>query len=105
MSTKVQIHDPGKLALFALMIVCASVLLGVDKIDVGQWALLMTGVFSYLTGNGLLAARGRISANVLGPRVDALTPPEAAALQTLARHAVEAQTPAHLRDDEAPPPP
>lgn len=90
-NNKIQVHDVGKLGLFALLIICSSALLALDKIGMGEWGIVSIGVFSYLTGNGLLATRGKIGSNALGPAVEPLTPPEAAALKALASTAARVE--------------
>lgn len=90
---RIQIHDPGKLFLFALALVLVAALLAIDKVTTTEWALVNVAVISYLTGNGLIASRGKVGSNALGPAAEPLTPTEAAALTTLARSAVRVEEP------------
>lgn len=99
---KIEVHDVGKLFLFALLILSTSLLVAIGKIGIVEWALVVVGVTSYLTGNGLIASKGGIAGNALGPAVESLTPTEAAALVALARTAARVQE--AEEDPDAPPP-
>lgn len=81
---KIEVHDAGKLALFGLLIVSASILLGIHAIDTGLWATICVGVFGYLTGNGLLASKGRTGASALRASPEPLTDDEVATVKKLA---------------------
>lgn len=84
---KIQIHDPGKLLLFALLLVCATLLRAFDRVGVTEWGIVTAAVLGYLTGNGLLASKGRVGTNALGPVTTALTQND---LDTLLRLAAQA---------------
>lgn len=65
---KIEVHDPGKLILLALTIVCATVLTAIGVIDASVFGILVSGVTGYSFGNGRLAARGKTAAGMFRPK-------------------------------------
>lgn len=78
MAKKITVNDPGKLAVLALVEICATVLLALGRITDGEWQTITVGVLAYMYGNGRLARKGAPPAPMLGPKPEAADfPPHA----------------------------
>lgn len=65
-----RLNDPGKLIVLVTLLVCATVLLGIGKLDTAVFNTLIGVVTGYLFGNGRLATRNKTTTGLFAPKDD-----------------------------------
>jgi len=63
-----RVNNWPKLVIIALIIVCATVMLGVGRLDATQWLATVGPFGGYLIGNGVAARNGDSVESVVGPK-------------------------------------
>jgi hypothetical protein len=62
------VNNWPKLAIIILIILCATAMLALGKLDATQWFAVIGPFGGYLIGNGVAAKQGDPSSPALGPK-------------------------------------
>jgi hypothetical protein len=66
----VRIANPSKAFIALVGLICITVLIAIDKVDMSQGMPVITLVIGYAVGNGIAARSGEPVQPIIGPKAD-----------------------------------
>jgi hypothetical protein len=65
-----RIANPSKAFIALVGLICITVLIAIDKVDMSQGMPVITLVIGYAVGNGIQARKGEPVQPIIGPKAD-----------------------------------